>query len=220
MKPSTLALGDVNEFCTHPNTDFFKAYQLMGARAAIIRATTTGAWIQGKPSLKKDAMFDRNYYAIKQIPMKPYVYSWFDPRTAYVSATEQAEFFLSQVSVLDTHVIDVEPASGISFTAASVNGVKTWLEYVEKYTGRTPYIYTYPSHIATMEGLTDIGWMARYPLIIAHWDVPAAKIPYPWFPGCEYGWQWTAYAPGKNYGFMSADGKTQLRICLASMYDC
>jgi GH25 family lysozyme M1 (1,4-beta-N-acetylmuramidase) len=209
-----LALGDVNEFCTNAKTDFQKA-KFMGCTDAFLRATTTGKWVNGKPIVRMDAMYQSNKARLKEIGFNIWDYCWFDPRVRYVSSEEQSEYFLSVAADARRPVLDMEGVGSIVYDAAGFEGARKWLEAVEKSLGIEPAIYTFPAFIsqAVARGI-DVSWMREYPLIIAHWDVAAPFIPFPWHPGSEIGWQYTAYAPGKYYGFVTPTGGA-IRICMA-----
>ena len=69
-----------------------------------------------------------------------------------------------------------------------------------------------------LAGWSDIAWMRKYDLIIAHWDVVIPRCPYPWHPIGYLAWQYTANMNGYLYGFHATVlGKTAPRICMENM---
>jgi GH25 family lysozyme M1 (1,4-beta-N-acetylmuramidase) len=211
------ALGDVTENCTNPRTDFTKAFAV-GCRYAFTRATTTGVVVNGIPTLKVDAMYQANRPKLLAAGIQLLDYCWFDPRVSRLAASRQAEFFLSTVGTCRYPVIDIEdaPRSFIYYDAAGLNGARTWCETIQQALGVPPMIYTYPAFV---DGLIskkyDVSWMNKYPLIVAHWDVPVPRIPFPWFPGSQRGWQYTASMSGAPFGFVLPTGTGSYRICMS-----
>ena len=218
-----LGLGDVSENCTNNKTDFKKALG-MGCRFGFVRATTTGIWnyALGKPTMRQDARFAINAAIMKSLGMEVMPYCWFDPRKE-LTGLEQASFYLNAIAFLGfgcTPVVDVENSGSVAlYNAASIQRLKIWLDVVEAAFHVKPAIYSYPMFIDQLSRMADIGWMAAYPLIIAHWDVVAPRVPFPWYPGGWMGWQYTAYGAPLPYGFLSADSKPPVRICLAVWND-
>ena len=216
-----LGIGDASEYDTFPTTEWNKAAS-MGCKFAIVRATTTGAWnyTTQKPTVRADAMFNQNTLKIAQARMDSLSYCWFDPRPQ-LTAMEQATFFVETVEKVGgpgkMAVVDVEKTGMIVYNAASILRLRAWCEIVAQ-AGYKVGIYSYPSGIDELAIMADISWMKDYQFLVAHWDVTAPRIPFPWHPGCQAAWQYTAYAKGAPYGFNpSAPGKPGLRICLAVM---
>lgn len=213
-------IGDSSENCTFLTTKWDEAAR-MGCKFGITRATTTGVVVAGKPTLKQDLRFVENCISMYAVGMKHYPYCWFDPRVA-LSSMEQADFFvrtIAKVTPSDIIIVDVENSgSYVTYKADSLSRLKNWLSYVEAATGKRPAIYSYPTFIDSLAILGDISWMKDYPFIVAHWDVTTPRIPYPWYPGSQIGWQYTAYMLGSRYGFYAVDKYHPTpRICLATM---
>lgn len=212
-----LGLGDVTENCTNNRTNF-EAAKDMGATWAFLRATTTGVWVNGKPSLKVDTRFYKNYEALKTLGFDVWLYSWFDPRVKQLPAQEQADFFLTVIDGLEYSAVslDVEDTANIQYTAASVMGARNWLDIVREELGIVPGIYTYPAFVDKLGKMTDVAWMGKYPLDHAQWTKGFPLEPFPWWPGSRRSWQYTDYASGAAYGFYNADPrKGAYRICLS-----
>ena len=214
-----LGIGDASEFDTFPTTDWSKAYR-MGCRFAIVRATTTGAWVAGKPSLKEDLRYLENVKAMDTLGMQRQTYAWFDPRSQLTGA-EQAQFFINTVNKTggpgQFAIADVEGTSNIYYNAGSIARLKEWL-YVVAQTGWRMAIYSYPSFIDQLAGMADISWMIDYELIIANWDVLTPRNPWPWHPRAEAAWQYTGAMKGSKYGFYANPiTKTSPLICMAVM---
>lgn len=111
---------------------------------------------------------------------------------ANVNATAQANLYLDTVKNLPLdfpHVLDWESSSGDGVSAdIQATRAKTWLDIVEKATGRTPIIYGGESHLRELRLKPDF---ARYPLWLAHYGVKEASlhVPAPW--GYFTFWQYT-----------------------------
>ncbi|HYG61751.1 MAG TPA: glycoside hydrolase family 25 protein [Thermoanaerobaculia bacterium] len=92
--------------------------------------------------------------------------------------TQQAEHFLATVQLGPGDlppVLDVETADGVSADDI-VQGVATWLDVVQKATGRTPIIYTSHGFWDSL-GSTHLG---GYPLWIAEYGVSSPVVPAGW----------------------------------------
>jgi hypothetical protein len=214
-----LGIGDSSDYDTFSsNTSWQKAKDNL-VEFAIYRATTTGAWVNGAPSMRQDGSFMWSSSELDRLSIRRFPYCWFDPRLA---GDIQAKFFLDVVSKAGgipggEAVLDIEPASGISYTVNAIRQLKVWANIVgEKY---DVAIYSYPSFIDTMTGMVgeEISWMARCEWFNAHWDVPAPRDPWPWHPQGNFIWQTTANMLGSRYGFYPLPGKTTPKICMAVM---
>lgn len=179
-----------------------------GCRFAIIRAATTGAWatIGGKyrPKLVIDTMLRPNYDGAAKAGLARYLYAWFDPRTQYNSGAAQAENYLQAVEGLSGWpVLDLEQTGSIRAWNGVGKEIVTWLRAVEQETGKRPLIYTNADFVQSglWNSTVQETWLMRYGLIVAHWGAPAPRVPAPWHPLEWVGWQYTASAIGKVYGF-------------------
>jgi GH25 family lysozyme M1 (1,4-beta-N-acetylmuramidase) len=215
-------LGDVTENCTNPLTDFTKS-AAMGCKRAFVRATTTGAWnyTLGKPTLKVDAMLAVNYNKLAAVGIAQDLYGWFDPRPQ-LTPQEQSDFYISTVNKVGPFrrpVVDVENSGSVAvYNAASVIALKTYCANVQAaFPTQKLEIYTFPAFMYTLQQKADVSWMLAYDLVVAHWDVPAPTIPYPWWPGAQVAWQYTAVRPGAQYGFyLPAPRIGSYAICMAT----
>ena len=92
--------------------------------------------------------------------------------------TQQAQHFLatapSGIGDLPP-VLDIETAGSLS-PAEIVQGVATWLDVVQKATGRAPILYTSPGFWKTL-GATQLG---AYPLWVAEYGVSSPIVPAGW----------------------------------------
>lgn len=216
-----LGIGDASENDTFASTNWQMAKD-RGCEFGIVRATTTGAWDYklNKPTLRIDSMWTTNAAKMQSANMEIFPYIWFDPRV--IPGFDQASFFVDAIKNIVPKgnqfvVVDVEKSGSIAYNSAALGRLKQCLETVSA-SGYNPAIYTYPSGVSEFETMADISWMASYPLMVAHWDVTAPKIPWPWFPGDYSVWQFTAYMLGSKYGFNAkAPGYSTPRICMAVM---
>jgi hypothetical protein len=212
-----LGIGDASDNDTFPTTDWQKAAD-MGCRFGVVRATTTGAWVAGRPSLREDKQFVMNIAKMRIAKIDDYPYCWFDPRYQ-LSGFDQAAFYINVIDRVGgpgrEAIVDVEDASGVAYyNAASLVSLKIWCELVSQ---RWPVaIYSYPAFIDRLATMADISWMRKYRWMVAHWDVTAPRDPYPWFPGSHEIWQYTASMHGPRYGFNPVKpGAPNPKICLA-----
>ena len=125
------------------------------------------------------------------------------------SAEQQAEFTLSIVGNGGDFplVVDIEKfkTSGVDETPAAerVEKLHTWLDYVERQTGRKPIIYTSAYEWQITVNSTEFG---DYPLWVAN-ETSAAQ---PYLPSGWKSWLFWQYAAdkdglGRQYGAQSAD---------------
>jgi GH25 family lysozyme M1 (1,4-beta-N-acetylmuramidase) len=215
-----LGIGDASENDTSTATKWDIA-KSKGIAFGIVRATTTGAWVAGKPGLREDGMWTFNASAMNALGIKVYPYIWFDPRPQLTGA-EQGKFFCDVAGrwPYEQPVIDIENAGTAAvYGAASLIRLKDCVKYVFENTGKRPLLYSYPSFIDQLVAMGDVSWMSEYPFIVAHWDVTSPRDPYPWWPGAHKIWQYTANMLGSRYGFFPAAGRPTPRICMAVMED-
>jgi GH25 family lysozyme M1 (1,4-beta-N-acetylmuramidase) len=213
-----LGIGDASDNDTFPSTNWQKAAD-MGCRFGVVRATTTGAWVAGKPGMREDKQFVPNVNKMRNAGMLDYPYCWFDPRYQ-LSGFDQAAFYISTITKIGAPggrlaIVDVEDAAGVAlYNATSLLNLKIWCELVSQ--KWEVAIYSYPSFIDRMATLADISWMRKYDWMVAHWDVTAPRDPYPWHPGAHTIWQYTANMKGTRYGFNPiAPGAAIPKICMA-----
>ncbi len=124
-----------------------------------------------------DPEFDTNWAAIKSVGLVRGAYQYFDPGGDPVA---QANIFIDKVGMLGPGdlpgVIDVESTDGQPPATIAAN-VSTWVELVEKGTGRKPIIYTgsyfWNDNVKTAE-------LADHPLWIAHYTQNCPNLPTAW----------------------------------------
>jgi hypothetical protein len=214
-----LGIGDSSSNDTFPTTDWLKAAS-MGVKFAIIRATTTGAWdyTKGKPTLIEDARFKDNFAGAVAAGIEVWPYIWFDPRPQ-LSGEEQAAFFMAvmqKYTITQRWIFDTEPYGSIVYDANSLLRLQRAMNLAKKVC--LPANYSYPAFLEKMVTIADISWMREFPFIVAHWDVPAPRIPFPYYPGGQLGWQTTASMRGDRYGLNAKDKFSYPpQICMAVM---
>jgi hypothetical protein len=74
-----IGIGDASQYDTNPFTDWNIARK-HGCEFGIVRATTTGPWVNGKPSIVQDTCFPMNVERMANAGIKRMSYAWFDPR--------------------------------------------------------------------------------------------------------------------------------------------
>lgn len=218
-----IGIGDASENDTNPNTDWSVAAS-KNIKFGIVRATTTGAWVLGKPTIREDSMFGLNSRFMQDVKIKRMSYAWFDPRYKVCPPIDQADSFLQSIRINGAGelgpMIDLEdaPAAGIYGFAGVGSYIKIWLDAVEAELHVKPRIYTnldYANRYLYNYSLQE-PWLTEYGLVIANWAPLAPYVPQPWAPTAWDCWQYTASAQGKYYGFPAAlPGKAAPNICLA-----
>ena len=131
-------------------------------------------------------------------------YHYYIPKR--ISPQAQADKFLSIVGhTVVRCMIDLEDYQNIvGYKGIATKELKIWLDAVELATGKKPFIYTSPNYIKLyLKGET---WLSEYPLIIANYGVAYPYVPDVWTPLGLAGWQYTASANAKYYGFEQALG--------------
>src|SRR5262245_2958095 len=124
-----------------------------------------------------DKDFEDNWAKMKKLGILRGAYQYFEPGQ---SATAQAELMVKKVGVLGAGtmpaVIDVEATGGQS-PSTIADKVKTWLEIVEKGTGKRPIIYTGAYFWEDNVKSTAFG---KYPLWIAAYGTSCPSVPSGW----------------------------------------
>ncbi|WP_329686128.1 glycoside hydrolase family 25 protein [Longimicrobium sp.] len=138
-----------------------------GVSFAFIKATEGGDYV--------DPAFAANWAGAAAAGIPRGAYHFYRPQT---DAAAQAQHFLRTVQlragdlppVLDVEVTDGRPAAEIAA------GVRTWLQTVERATGRRPIVYTRASFWTGQMG----GGFGAYPLWVAHYGAAQPSIPADW----------------------------------------
>jgi len=217
-----IGIGDASNNDTNQNTDWSLAAK-RNIKFGIIRASTTGNWVAGKPQIIEDPMFQSNAQKMADAGVKRMSYHWFDPRFKVCNPIDQAQKFLDVVSKVGVGelgpMIDLEdaPAAGIYHFAGVGTYVKMWLDAVELVLKVKPRIYTNLNYASQyLFGNVKEPWLTDYGLVVASWGSNAPYVPPPWAPTAWDCWQYTAAAPGAYYGFPAAiPGKAAPNICLS-----
>lgn len=134
---------------------------------AFIKATEGGDYT--------DPRFTANWAGARQARVLRGAYHFYRPQT---SAAKQAEHFLRTVALAPGDlppVLDVEVTDGASPDSIA-RGLRTWLQAVERATGRRPIIYTRASFWTASVGAA----LPEYPLWVAHYGVSAPNLPSGW----------------------------------------
>jgi GH25 family lysozyme M1 (1,4-beta-N-acetylmuramidase) len=205
-------IGDLNDYFVKP-TDDFRVAKTRGLEWATIRATTTGAWVGGKPSLRADKTFASCSERCEDNGIKRVAYCWFDPRVKLVPAKDQAEFFVAMTLYWEggsIPMIDLEDTSTILAFPGIGEHIHEWLSIVEAETGKKPWLYMNKGYLDKYLFPRE-PWLIEYPLYLANWGVNAPAIALPWGANGWTAWQYTSTAPGEYFGF----GKKPL--CLSVM---
>jgi len=216
-----IGIGDASENDTSRYTDWQLAAQ-RGIKFGIVRATTTGAWVAGKPQIREDNMFCMNSRYMKSYGVKRMSYAWFDPRVKVCPPKDQADSFLASCQKCGVGelgpMIDLEDSGSIYGFVGIGQHIKVWLDSVEAELKVKPRLYSNLSYVNAYLFNSAIRepWLNQYGLVIANWGPNAPYVPQPWAPTAWDVWQYTAAAPGAYYGFnASIPGKAAPSICLA-----
>jgi GH25 family lysozyme M1 (1,4-beta-N-acetylmuramidase) len=126
---------------------------------------------------RADPTFATNWNGIKAAGMIRGAYQFFRPSQ---SASAQAQRVIDAVGRLGPGdlpaILDAEERSGRS-NAEIIAGMRTWLDLVEKGTGKRPIIYTADFFWSTLSGTAEF---AAYPLWVANYQVTCPFVPSTW----------------------------------------
>jgi lysozyme len=137
-----------------------------------------------------DPMFLNNYREMKAAGIPRGAYHFFHPS---INPSQQAAHFVATLAIADNGVNgtvkigpgELPPMLDLEYTKDAspgpltyVKNVQTWLDFVEKATGRTPGIYTSASFWNHATAFSAA--FARYPLWVAEYQVAAPKLPQGW----------------------------------------
>jgi lysozyme len=130
-----------------------------------------------------DVMFKKHIEAAIAAGVKVGAYHFFH---ADMDGEAQAENYLKAIAGMKfdlPHCLDWESSSGDGRDQA-----QKWLDIIEKQTGSVPALYSGEAHFRELKLPQSF---SRYPLWMAHYGVPEAKlrIPNPWTK--LFGWQYT-----------------------------
>ena len=174
----------------------------------------TWATIRASYGTVKDTRYDlASYKAITQ-DIKVIPYHWYVPRK-YSSLVQASSFLTAARSSNMPAMLDLEDSglTNIAYRGIASKELKIWLDVVDNAVGAKTFIYSSPSYIKSY--LYQDTWLSEYPLILAHYRVPAPLIPKPWTPINLAGWQFGGDdSDAKYYGFEQALG-----CSLQVMYD-
>jgi lysozyme len=138
-----------------------------GIEFSFIKATEGGDYV--------DPKFAESGAGARDAGIVRGAYHFFRPQT---DAMAQAAHFLRTVQVAPGDlppVLDVEVTDGRTLDAVAA-GVRTWLQEVERATGRRPILYTRASFWTAQMGAA----FGAYPLWVAHYGATQPNIPAGW----------------------------------------
>jgi lysozyme len=138
-----------------------------GVSFVFIKATEGGDYT--------DPAFAANWAGAARAGVARGAYHFYRPQTG---AAAQAQHFLRTVQLRAGDlppVLDVEVTDGQSAGAIAA-GVRTWLETVERATGRRPIVYTRASFWTSQMG----AGFGAYPLWVAHYGAASPAVPSGW----------------------------------------
>lgn len=161
----------------------WRAVRGAGIGFAFIKATEGGTFT--------DPAFAANWSAAGAAGVRRGAYHYFRPS---VDAAAQAQNFLRVVQLGPGDlpaVLDVETSEGVA-SDALIRAVRTWLETVERATGKRPIVYTYPDFWNRGVG----GAVGTYPLWIATYGRDAPIVPAGWSEWTFWQYSSTGRVPG------------------------
>jgi lysozyme len=138
-----------------------------------------------------DPQFARNWAAAGEAGVMRGAYHYFRPGTDPV---KQAENFLRVARIGPNDlpaVLDVETSEGLAGDAL-LRAVRTWLETVERATGKRPIVYTYPDFWNRYAA----GSPGPYPLWIASYGRDQPLVPIGWNDWTFWQYTSTGRVPG------------------------
>ncbi len=138
-----------------------------------------------------DPQFARNWAAAADAGVRRGAYHYFRPS---VDAVKQAENFLRAARIGPNDlpaVLDVETSEGVAGDALLL-AVRTWLETVERATGKRPIVYTYPDFWNRYAA----GSPGPYPLWIANYGRDQPSVPIGWNDWTFWQYTSTGRVPG------------------------
>ena len=143
-----------------------------------------------------DSRWGETYKACKEVGILIGGYHWLQPG---VDPTVQAQWYLDQYFKTPTDLPPVVDFEDNKYTTVKdyLWRLRTWLEKVELATGRVPIIYTGSGFMAPFIASDQVGWMARYPLWLAHYT-KTPTVPRPWDKFTF--WQYSESGDGIFYG--------------------
>lgn len=213
-----LGIGDASEYDVYDTTDFRKARD-MGVTFAIIRATTTGAFVNGAPAPREDARFVWTAGKLAEAGIERLSYLWYDPRPACKGLAQAQKYEETVLKVggpgkSGKAVFDIERSGQIVYTALTLPELWAARSYLAR--NWDIAVYSNKSDMDILAALGDISIFCKDELIVANWQTNAPLVPYPWWPDGWYAWQYTSTVKGSLYGFNPKPGSTTPpSICLA-----
>jgi lysozyme len=123
-----------------------------------------------------DPLFAANWSGAKAAGLLRGAYHFYETND---DPAAQAENFLNVVKLEPGDlppVVDIERTKGGESAGQIVRDLQTWLDMIERATGRVPILYTGPGYWDSL-GTSAFG---RYPLWVAEYGVQSPKLPAGW----------------------------------------
>jgi len=177
----------------HQGTVDWNAVQQAGKVFAFIKATDGITWT--------DPDFATNWSGAKAAGLLRGAYHFYETDD---DPTAQAQNFLNAVQLEPGDlppVVDIERIDSGGSASQTVQDLQTWLDVVEKATGRVPIIYTSPTFWDSL-GTSAFG---RYPLWVAEYGVTSPKLPPGWA-------SWTFWQFSESGAVAGISGSVDLNV--------
>jgi len=160
-----------------------------GIQFATIRATTGLTFVDG---CHAKHMAGAQAVGIKRIP-----YHWLDNKKP---GLQQAQHFLAHYIPGEyPPMLDLEDYKLNKGYHGISKQIVAYMDEIERVTNLVGLIYSSPSYIKAY--LYDAFDLIKYPLVMAHWDMPYPLIPRPFIPETWFAWQYTGRGNGSYYGY-------------------
>lgn len=172
--PKTSAL--VIDVSLHQGNIDWDAVRAGGVKGAVVKAGQTGL-LQDDGSIKQttfvDPKFKRNQEGARRTMRRVGYYYWMDEQGG-ISPTEQARFFVKTVGPLaDSEFMVLDYERRRRSKPVVIAAFKSFLDEVERLTGKVPWIYASPSLVKEY----DLGkHFTRHAYWPAHWGVSAPRL--------------------------------------------
>jgi GH25 family lysozyme M1 (1,4-beta-N-acetylmuramidase) len=166
--PTTDVVAGLDVSNHQPSTSWDQVHQT-GRSFTYIKATEGVTW--------QNPEFQKDWPLSKTVGMIRGAYHYFRPED---DSVQQADAYLKTLVGLEVDdmppMLDIEVTDNVA-PEIIVENARTWLDYVEKVTGKTPIVYTYPYYWSTLGPAPGFD---HYPLFIADYKDKCPQVPTPW----------------------------------------
>jgi lysozyme len=128
------------------------------------------AFIRASHGVKADRKFREHWEGARAAGLIVGAYHYYEASDRFW----QAWTFIDELEKVD-HSGMLPPVLDVEAGKPAAEELGEWLNEVEDYSGRCPWIYTMP---AWWPHPSDV--FSRFPLWVAHWGVSAPRVPAPW----------------------------------------